>query len=85
AFRADIARCTSVRLHHQLVELGQAYASAQDVKELEQRISQFVEEEINRIMTAAMKETFVKNQYKLSSNFSRTLCDLLNKGVGSRE
>ncbi|NEO02510.1 MAG: hypothetical protein F6K50_46345 [Moorea sp. SIO3I7] len=67
------------------MELGQAYASAQEVKELEQRISQFVEEEINRIMTAAMKETFVKNQYKLSSNFSRTLCKILKKGVGNRE
>ncbi|NER87632.1 MULTISPECIES: hypothetical protein [Moorena] len=85
AFRADIARRTSVRLHHQLVELGQAYASAQEVKELDKRISQFVEEAINQIMTAARKETFVKNQYKLSSNFSRTLCELLNKGVGSRE
>ncbi|NEO21793.1 hypothetical protein [Moorena sp. SIO4A5] len=85
AFRADIARRTSVRLHHQLVELGQAYASAQEVKELEQRISQFVEEEINRIMTAARKETFVKNKYKLSSNFSRTLCEILKKGVGNRE
>ncbi|WP_424094653.1 hypothetical protein [Moorena producens] len=85
AFRADIARRTSIRLHQQLVELGQAYASAQDVKELDKRISQFVEEEINQIMTAAMKETFVKNQYKLSSNFSRTLCELLKKGIGSRE
>ncbi|NEQ86562.1 MAG: hypothetical protein F6K26_42825 [Moorea sp. SIO2I5] len=85
AFRADIARCTSVRLHHQLVELGQAYASAQEVKELEKRISQFVEEEINRIMTAAMKETTVSKNRLLSSQFSRTLCEYLRKGARSGE
>ncbi len=78
SFRADIGRRILVKLRARVLELAQVYNSPQQLRDLEQNISKFLDEEISNIIQAAEKEASVSKNRVMSSEFSRGICKYLD-------
>jgi len=78
-FRADIGRRILVNLRPRVLKLAQAYNSPQKVRDLEQRISKFLDEQVSNIIQAAEKEASVSKNRVMNSEFSRGICQYLDR------
>lgn len=78
-FRSDIARRTLVKLRSKVVKLAQAYASPAQIRDLEAKISDFLNEEIDVVMQEAEKEVSISKNRILTSKLSLTICHYIDE------
>ena len=76
--RVDIGRRTLVKLRSKVVQLAQAYASPNQLKDLEVRINAFLDEEIDKIIQEAEKEVSVSKNRVMTSQLSQAICQYLD-------
>ena len=76
--RVDIGRRTLVKLRSKVLQLAQAYASPTQLKDLEVRITVFLDEEIDKIIQEAEKEVNVSKNRVMTSQLSQAICQYLD-------
>ncbi len=83
-FRADIGRRTLVQLRSQVIEIAQAYASASQLKDLEARIQDFLDQKIDNLIQEAQKESSISKNREMTSKLSRAICQYLDIRKGGK-
>ncbi|NEO99746.1 MAG: hypothetical protein F6K58_13920 [Symploca sp. SIO2E9] len=77
-FRADIRQKTLLHLRDRIFELVQKYRNPDSILDLEQKVTAFLEPQIDKVIQEAKKEASTSKNRVMNSQLSQTVCQYLD-------